>query len=57
MWDEWWYESPAFFSGFVSTLPTDSERDPVQELRKVVEEVTGKPLESPPPKRIGFIWN
>lgn len=26
----------------------------VQALRRVVEEITGKPLEEPPPRRIGF---
>lgn len=28
--------------------------DAVQALRRTVEEITGKPLEEPPPRRIGF---
>ncbi len=56
MWDEWWGGAPDFM-GHVSTLPVDHEHDVAAELRKVVEEVTGKPVESPPPRRIGFIWN
>lgn len=55
---EWWEftNDPAGqFSGYVSTLPTREERDVVAELREVVEEVTGKPVDQEPKRRIGFV--
>jgi hypothetical protein len=57
---EWWdywidgYEAPQGGSGMATTLHTEPERDYGAELRAVVEEVTGKPCEAPPKRRIGF---
>lgn len=51
----YWEESPGFL-GYASTLPTDAQEDVIEELHKVVEEVTGKPVDKPPPRRIGFVW-
>lgn len=55
---EWWefgHDAPAQFSGYASTLPSDEGRDFGAELRAVVEEVTGKPCDPPPKRRIGFV--
>jgi hypothetical protein len=57
---EWWdywdgYEAPYGGSGMATTLPVEPERDCVAELRAVVEEVTGKPVEVPPKPRMGFL--
>lgn len=56
-WDFWLdgYDAPGGGSGMATTLPVDWERDRVAELRKVVEEVTGKPLPERPKARIGFL--
>lgn len=54
---EWWdYEAPERVTGYVSTLPVDGGRDYGAELRAVVEEVTGRSVEAPEPRRIGFVW-
>lgn len=58
---DWWdyyffgYEAPQGGSGMATTLPTDEQRDYGQELRDVVREVTGKEVEPPAPRRIGFL--
>ncbi len=55
---EWWEfanEPGQQFSGYASTLPVDHVRDLVAELRAVVEEVTGSPVEDAPKRRIGFV--
>jgi hypothetical protein len=58
---EWWdyyvwgYEAPDGGSGYASTLPVEPQRDYGAELRAVVEEVTGKPVDAPIKPRIGFL--
>ena len=37
------------------TIPDDQQPDPVEELRRVVEEVTGIKIERPSKPRIGFL--
>lgn len=49
------YEAPQGGQGMATTLPIDAGRDYGAELRAVVEEVTGKPVEAPQPRRIGFV--
>lgn len=57
-WDFYTYgydaSAPAW-QGTQSTLPAESERDLVAELREVVEEVTRTKLPAPPARRIGFL--
>jgi len=50
---EWYY--PLHMLGQASTLPTDSEDDIIKRLHKAVEDVTGKPIPSPPKNPIGFL--
>jgi hypothetical protein len=58
---EWWdyymtgYEAPHGGQGMATTLPVENERDYGAELRAVVAEVTGKPVDPPKPRRIGFV--
>lgn len=56
-WDFWFdgYDAPSGGMGMMTTLPVEHERDRVAELRAVVAEVTGKPVESTPTVRIGFL--
>lgn len=49
------YDEPAGGMGMATTLPIDHERDFGAELRAVVFEVTGRPVEVPQPRRIGFV--
>lgn len=49
------YDAPMPGSGMATTLPTEQERDFGAELRAVVEEVTGKPVEEPAKPRMGFL--
>lgn len=49
------YEAPQGGMGMATTLPVEHERDHAAELRAVVEEVTGKSVEAPPARRIGFL--
>lgn len=49
------YEAPHGGQGMATTLPVEHERDYGSELRAVVAEVTGKPVEAPTPRRIGFV--
>lgn len=51
-WDEW-YE-PQVFYGSVTTLPVKEEYDPVDALRRTVEEVTRKELPKQVVRKIGF---
>jgi len=45
-----------YWMGTASTIQHDDEpRDVVAELRKVVEEVTGKPVSRPDKPRMGFL--
>ncbi len=41
--------------GTASTLHSDEPRDKVAELRAVVAEVTGKPVDQPVRPRMGFL--
>jgi hypothetical protein len=51
-----WYDGPGQMLGVATTLPVEPEDDTVRRLRAVIEEVTGEPVESPPPKpRMGFL--
>jgi len=48
-------EVPPWGFGSLQTLTdTEPEYDVVAELHAVIEEVTGEPVESPAPRRIGF---
>ena len=49
------YQEPFGGMGMATTLPVDQERDFGAELRAVAAEVTGRPFEPPPQRRIGFI--
>ena len=49
------YDAPTGGMGMATTLPVEAERDYGAELRAVVEEVTGKPVQPPAPRRIGFL--
>jgi hypothetical protein len=53
-WDDYWVPSPwgQGQAGAIDGYAPD--RDVVQELRAVVEEITGKPV-SQPKRRIGFL--
>lgn len=57
-WDYWTdgYDAGGIaWQGTQSTLPVESERDLVAELRAVVEEVTRSKLPAPPVRRMGFL--
>lgn len=43
-------------TGQATTLPTEDEDDTIKRLHQAVEDVTGKPVEKPPKRPIGFIW-
>lgn len=49
------YSYPLHMIGSISTLPAEEENQAVLDLRDVVEEVTGKPVEVPAKPRIGFL--
>ena len=49
------YEAPYGGNGTATTLPVQPERDHAAELRAVVEELTGKPVEVPTKPRMGFL--
>jgi len=49
------YSYTLHMSGQATTLPVDEEDDVVARLHAVVEEVTGKPVAKPEPRRIGFV--
>lgn len=52
--DEWSY--PLHMMGYASTLPAEEDaHDPVVDLHNVVEEITGRAVAKPEPRRIGFI--
>lgn len=53
--DEWSWSYSLHMTGYASTLPSEEEDDKVRRLHAVVEEVTGKPVEAPPKKRMGFL--
>lgn len=49
------YSYTLHMTGFASTLPADDQaEDVVAQLRKIVEEVTGKPLPQAPAAKLGF---
>lgn len=49
-------DGPPYWMGTASTIQHDDpEPDPVAELRKIVEEVTGKKVEKPAKQRMGFL--
>lgn len=57
-WAENWTYDPGFTTGQGSAHAVSGEapdHDPVQALRDVVAEVTGKPVEAPPKPRMGFL--
>lgn len=55
-WDYWGgYEAPWPSQGSATTLPTEPENDVIADLHKVVEEVTGSPVERPVRPRMGFL--
>lgn len=47
--------APSYGQGMATTLPADQSDDPVRELHKVVEEVTGKPVAVAAKPRMGFL--
>lgn len=50
------YSYPLHMSGQVSTLPADDDaEDIIRRLHQAVEDVTGKPVEQPAKRRIGFL--
>ena len=49
------YDAPEGGMGTATTLPVDHKPDPVEQLRAVVEEVTGKPVARPVKPRMGFL--
>lgn len=50
------YDYPLHMLGQASGSYSDAEQDdPVKRLHEVVREVTGKPVESQPKPRIGFL--
>jgi hypothetical protein len=49
------YDAPDGGMGMGTTLPVDGERDFGAELRQAVEDVTGRPVDVPPKRRIGFV--
>lgn len=52
------YSFPLFMLGSASTWTPDPETEAerrVRELREVVREITGVPVEQPPKPRIGFL--
>lgn len=51
--DEWSYV--VHMMGTATTLPAEEEDDAIARLHKVVEEVTGKPVEKPAKPRMGFV--
>ena len=56
-WDfyQYGYDAPSGGMGMATTLPVDDERDYGAELRAVVKEITGKPVDEPQRLRIGFV--
>ena len=49
------YSYTLHMSGSASTLPIEDENEAVRLLHECVKEVTGKDVEKPPPRRIGFL--
>lgn len=49
------YDVPSGGQGTATTLPVEQERDYGAELRAVVLEVTGKPVQEPEKRRMGFL--
>lgn len=50
------YSYPLHMSGQASTLPSEDGADEIiKRLHQAVEDVTGKPVEQPPRRRIGFL--
>lgn len=52
------YSFPLFMMGSATTYPPEPETDAERrllELREVVYEITGIPVEQPPKQRIGFL--
>lgn len=52
--DEWYYATP-WMMGYASCLPAEQGDDTVRQLREVVAEVTGRPVEQPTKPRMGFL--
>lgn len=42
-------------TGQATTLPAEDENDVIRKLHAVIAEVTGKPVEKPAPRSIGFM--
>lgn len=52
------YSFPLFMMGHASTLPPEQETEGerrVRELRELIHEITGIPVEQPAKPRIGFL--
>lgn len=53
--DDYWLDPTPWMMGYASILPVEQENDLVRQLRDVVAEVTGKPVDEPIKQRIGFL--
>ena len=52
------YSYPLHMLGTATPLHEEPKDDTISRLHAVVLEITGKPVETPPPRRIGFLsWS
>lgn len=49
------YSYTLHMSGMATTLPTDGDDETIAELHRAVKDVTGKEVEKPPKRGIGFV--
>lgn len=54
-WDDYYEPTPWGFGSAHSISSDAPESDVIADLHKVVEEVTGKPVQKPEPRRMGFV--